>query len=74
MAKKKKTKKSKSSLDNLQFKPILIAFFAGMFLGIQASNTGAMAMFAFGAIAGAGLSIGAYYSWDSAKRRQKGSE
>ncbi len=74
MAKKKKTKKAGKSLENLQVKPILIAFFAGMFLGIQASNTGTMAMFGFGAIAGVSLAIGAYYFMDLGKRNKSKSE
>ena len=68
MAKRKKGKKSGKTLDNLQMKPLVIAFFAGMFLGIQASNTGTMAMFAFGAIAGVSLSAAAYLLLDLKNR------
>ncbi len=57
---KRKTKK-KTNLDKLQMKPIIIAFFAGMFLGIQTSNAAGMVMLVLGLILG-GVAAGvAYY-------------
>ncbi len=61
MAKTKRKTKKKSNLDNLQMKPIIIAFFAGMFLGIQTSNAPGMAMLALGIIVGGAAGAAIYH-------------
>lgn len=70
----KKKKESKGTLDNLQFKPIIIAAIAGMFLGMQAAGTGALVMFVFGALTGIAISAAIYLTYGEHKRKKEESE
>ncbi len=67
----KKKKKSESTLDNLQFKPIIIAAIAGLFLGMQAAGTGALVMFVFGALTGIAISAAVYLTFGERKRKEE---
>ena len=71
MAKKKKTKKSPSALDNLQMKPLMIAFVAGLFIGIQASRAGTMPMLVLGVLAGVGASVAVYLIQERKKQAKE---
>ena len=50
MTKTKKKPQKKNTIDDLQFKPIIIAFIAGLFLGTYAANANALMLFAGGVL------------------------
>ena len=74
MAKKKTKAQKKSGIDNLQFKPIVIAFIAGLFFGTYAANANALMLFVAGVLTGLAIAASVYMTSKENKLRKANRE
>ena len=70
MAKTKKKPQKKNTIDDLQFKPIIIAFIAGLFFGTYAANANALMLFVFGLLTGLAIAASVYMTSKENKLRK----